>query len=72
MSQRDDQPAYLRIADDLRARIRAGDPPPGGMLPSDAAMVRAYGVARGTVRQAVAELERLGLVTSEMGKAGAS
>ncbi|MGW4638021.1 GntR family transcriptional regulator [Sphaerisporangium sp. NPDC004334] len=68
MSQRNEQPAYRRIADDLRARIQAGDPPPGGMLGSDAVLVRTYGVARGTVRQAVAELERLGLVVSEMGK----
>ena len=68
MSQSNEQPAYLRIADDLRARIQAGDPPPGGMLDSDAVLVRTYGVARGTVRQAVAELELLGLVVSEMGK----
>ncbi|GAA3142033.1 hypothetical protein GCM10010466_36230 [Planomonospora alba] len=68
MSQSNEQPAYLRIADDLRAQIQAGDPPPGGMLGSDAVLVRTYGVARGTVRQAVAELERLGLVVSEMGR----
>nr|BFE88180.1 hypothetical protein GCM10020093_107810 [Planobispora longispora] len=41
---------------------------PGGMLQSDAALMRTYNVARGTVRQAVAELERLGLVASEIGK----
>ncbi|MFD0883374.1 GntR family transcriptional regulator [Streptosporangium algeriense] len=68
MSQRNEQPTYLRIADDLRNRIQAGDPPPGGMLKSDVALMRTYSVARGTVRQAVAELERLGLVVSEMGK----
>ncbi|MEU7004479.1 GntR family transcriptional regulator [Nonomuraea sp. NPDC046570] len=68
MKQHNDQPAYLRIADDLRTRIRAGDPPAGGLLPSDSALMRAYGVARGTARQAVAELEQLGLVVSEMGK----
>ncbi|WP_433250452.1 GntR family transcriptional regulator [Streptosporangium sp. CA-135522] len=68
MSQSNEQPTYIRIANDLRTRIQAGDPPPGGMLDSDAALVRTYGVARGTVRQAVAELELLGLVVSEMGK----
>ncbi|MER5320857.1 GntR family transcriptional regulator [Streptosporangium roseum] len=68
MSQSNEQPAYLRIADDLRTRIQAGDPPSGGMLDSDAVLVRTYDVARGTVRQAVAELERLGLVVSEMGR----
>ncbi|MBE1590515.1 GntR family transcriptional regulator [Nonomuraea angiospora] len=61
-------PTYLRIAEDLRRRIREGDPPAGAMLPSEADLARGYGVARGTVRQAVAELERTGLVASEAGR----
>ncbi|MER6950434.1 GntR family transcriptional regulator [Nonomuraea sp. NPDC000554] len=63
-----DGPTYVRIAEDIRSRIRQGDPPAGGLLPSEAVLARTYGVARGTVRQAVAELERAGLVASEAGR----
>ncbi|WP_327586209.1 GntR family transcriptional regulator [Nonomuraea sp. NBC_00507] len=68
MSKAKDDPTYVRIAEDIRNRIRQGDPPAGDMLPSEAALARTYGVARGTVRQAVAELERSGLVVSEAGR----
>lgn len=68
MSKAKDAPTYVRIAEDIRNRIRLGDPPAGAMLPSEAALARTYGVARGTVRQAVAELERSGLVASEAGR----
>ncbi|MEV5330381.1 GntR family transcriptional regulator [Nonomuraea sp. NPDC052634] len=62
------QPAYATLADDLRRRIAGGEYPPGGMIPSETALMQAYGVARGTVRQALAELEREGLVVSQMGR----
>ncbi|MEV4568529.1 GntR family transcriptional regulator [Nonomuraea sp. NPDC049419] len=62
------QPAYATLADDLRQRIASGEYPPGGMIPSETALMQAYGVARGTVRQALAELEREGLVVSQMGR----
>ncbi|MEU7839248.1 GntR family transcriptional regulator [Nonomuraea sp. NPDC049129] len=68
MSKATDAPTYVRIAEDIRSRILQGDPPAGAMLPSEAALARTYGVARGTVRQAVAELERSGLVASEAGR----
>ncbi|SEN11458.1 GntR family transcriptional regulator [Nonomuraea pusilla] len=68
MSKAKDGPTYVRIAEDIRSRIRQGDPPVGALLPSEAVLARTYGVARGTVRQAVAELERVGLVASEAGR----
>ncbi|MDX3101090.1 GntR family transcriptional regulator [Nonomuraea angiospora] len=68
MSKATDAPTYVRIAQDIRSRILQGDPPAGTMLPSEASLARTYGVARGTVRQAVAELERSGLVASEAGR----
>ncbi|MFI7452400.1 GntR family transcriptional regulator [Nonomuraea sp. NPDC049714] len=68
MSKAKDARIYVRIADDLRNRILQGDLPAGAMLPSEAALASTYGVARGTVRQAVAELERSGLVASEAGR----
>jgi DNA-binding GntR family transcriptional regulator len=68
---RGDAPAqyeYRRIAADLRARIRDGDLAPGDALPSEAAIVAAYGVARGTVRAALTVLEREELVETHHGK----
>lgn len=62
------QPAYATVASDLRQRIASAEYPPGGMMPSETALMQTYGVARGTVRQALAELEREGLVVSHMGR----
>jgi DNA-binding GntR family transcriptional regulator len=59
---------YLRIADTLRQRITAGELAPGSMLPSESALARDFGVARGTVRQALAMLEEGGLVTTQPGR----
>jgi DNA-binding GntR family transcriptional regulator len=61
-------PQYRRIADDLRARITSGELRPGDALPSESALVERYGVARGTARQALAELEGAGLAEAVHGK----
>lgn len=68
MTQGKAQPAYTALAADIRALIGSGEYPPGAMIPSESALMDAYGVARGTVRQALAELEREGLLVSEMGR----
>ncbi|MFF4198975.1 GntR family transcriptional regulator [Nonomuraea sp. NPDC001831] len=68
MTQGKAQPTYATMAQDLRRRITTGEYPPGGMIPSEAALMAEFGVARGTVRQALAELEREGLVVSQMGR----
>jgi GntR family transcriptional repressor for pyruvate dehydrogenase complex len=57
-----DRPAYRRIAHVIERRIvertlRAGDP-----LPSETDLARQFGVNRGTVREAVRELETQGLI----------
>ncbi|WAE73653.1 GntR family transcriptional regulator [Streptomonospora nanhaiensis] len=59
---------YRRIAAELRERIAGGDLAPGDALPSEAALVRQYGVSRGTARQALSELEGTGLVIAVHGK----
>src|SRR5262249_25863719 len=61
-------PQYRRIAAELRAEITAGTLRPGDALPSEAALMDRYGVARGTARQALAELEGAGLIESVHGK----
>jgi DNA-binding GntR family transcriptional regulator len=59
---------YRRIATDLRRQIESGELPPGNVLPSEAAIVETYGVARGTARQALADLETAGLIETRHGK----
>jgi DNA-binding GntR family transcriptional regulator len=59
---------YRRIADDLRGQIERGELAPGDALPSEAALVEEYDVARGTARQALAALEAAGLIEAKHGK----
>ncbi|MDR7279129.1 GntR family transcriptional regulator [Catenuloplanes atrovinosus] len=61
-------PEHRRIADDLSARIADGRMRPGQALPSESALSTSYGVARGTVRHALASLEGAGLVEARRGK----
>jgi DNA-binding GntR family transcriptional regulator len=61
-------PRYRHIAAELRARIASGDLQPGDALPSEAELSSRYGVARGTARHALAELEGSGLVRTIHGK----
>jgi len=61
-------PAYRRIAAELQRAIAAGELAPGDALPSEAALTRQYGVARGTARQALSFLVSLGLVYAVHGK----
>jgi len=60
--------AYARIADALRELLAAGHPPPGELLPSEAALCDEYGVVRNTVRRALAALESEGLIQTLPGR----
>jgi DNA-binding GntR family transcriptional regulator len=61
-------PQYQVMAAELRALIESGKLRPGDTLPSESALAQRYGVARGTARHALAELEGAGLVESVHGK----
>jgi DNA-binding GntR family transcriptional regulator len=61
-------PQYRSMAADLRTMIELGQLQPGDPLPSESALAARYGVARGTARHALAELEGAGLVESIHGK----
>ncbi|WP_431776526.1 GntR family transcriptional regulator [Streptomyces cucumeris] len=64
-------PRYLQLARILATEISKGDQgdyPPGSQLPSETSLLERYGVSRNTVRQAVAELRRMGLAVSHQGK----
>jgi GntR family transcriptional regulator len=55
---------YLEIAAALRKEIAARSLPPHSRLPSEPELVRRFGVARATVRRALAKLQEEGIVYS--------
>ncbi|MEU0585437.1 GntR family transcriptional regulator [Streptomyces sp. NPDC006132] len=56
-----------RIAEDLRAAIKAGHLAPGEKLPSERTLAERYGAARNTAREAIRLLAEEGLVTARHG-----
>lgn len=68
LDRADDRPPYRQIADHLRAAIERGELRPGDRLPSEAALMKHYQVARMTARQAIQELRSEGKVISEQGR----
>lgn len=60
----DPRPAYVQIADDLRASIASGELAPPARLPSQRDLAERYGVAPETLRRAVDILAREGLVSA--------
>ena len=59
-----ERPAYLRVADELRAGIRDGTYPPGSPLPSLRALAAQHGLSDIVIRAAFAVLRNEGLVTT--------
>ncbi|MBN8217879.1 MAG: GntR family transcriptional regulator [Spirochaetes bacterium] len=57
-------PLFHQLAQALRAEIRSGKRAKGEYLPNEAALEKAYGVSRVTVRRALAELKAEGLIES--------
>lgn len=62
-----EEPAYLRIAADLRARILAGEYAPGDKIPTETRLMGEHGVSRTVIKWAVSELKRDGLVEGRRG-----
>jgi GntR family transcriptional regulator len=58
---------YREIAEDLGTGVLAGEPGPGGLLPSEAELCARYGASRVTVRRALEALRGDGLVDSRQG-----
>lgn len=61
----DPRPAYLQIADDLRSQIKSGRLAPGSKLPSQRDLAEQYEVASGTLRAALDELAKDGIVSAQ-------
>lgn len=62
VDMKDPTPVYQQIADQLEAQIRAGKLKPGDKLPSESTLVQETGVARTTVRHAIALLRERDLI----------
>ncbi len=60
-------PKYRQLLTILRGQILSGELPPGERIPSEEDLVTAYGLSRGTVRQAIAQLESERLIETEHG-----
>lgn len=58
---------YREIADDLRRRILQGEYVAGSRLPGEERLAQGYGVSRGVVRNALASLQRRGMVAPTPG-----
>ena len=61
-------PLYAQIKEALRAKIVDGTYVPHQRLPSESDMITAFGVSRITVRQAIRDLQKEGLLFSVHGK----
>lgn len=59
---------WVQVARDLRADIESGALAPGAKLPNESELAALYGVARVTVRKALASLRDEGLVTVTVGR----
>jgi len=61
-------PLHHQILEELRHQIHQGELKPGDALPAEAELMRRFGVARGTVRQAVAALRADGTIAGPRGR----
>ena len=59
---------WMQIADVLAARIEDGTYPPEGRLPAELDLTAEFGSSRESVRRAVEELRRRGLIETVRGK----
>lgn len=55
-------PQYLALRDQIALNIEIGKLPPGSRLPSERQFQTKAGIARGTIRQALSQLEAEGLI----------
>ena len=61
-------PVWKQLAAILRARIRNGRYEPGRAVPSEKTLEQEFGVARGTIRKAIALLRDEGLIVTVAGR----
>jgi GntR family transcriptional regulator len=60
-------PPWEQLAGILRGRIESGELQPGDRVPSVVSLAQEFDLAAGTVRKALGQLQREGLVESRVG-----
>jgi GntR family transcriptional regulator len=65
---RDEDLAYVAVADDIAERIASGELAPGTRLRSERDLAEIYGRAYGTIRKAMALLRERGLIRTVHGR----
>src|SRR5690349_14812029 len=68
--ERGSKPLHVTIAEQIAAAISSGELVPGARLPPERHLAESLGVSRMTVRQALGDLERDGLLRRVVGRAG--
>lgn len=63
-----DVPIYRQLVDSVSAAVKKGELPAGYQLPTVQTLTEELGIARGTVKRAYDELERLGIVEKVQGR----
>lgn len=63
-----DVPIYRQLVDSIHNAVKRGDLPAGNQLPTVQELTQKLGIARGTVKRAYDELERIGLVEKVQGR----
>ncbi len=61
-------PLYYQVYEILKKRIKSGEFRPGNYLPSENRLAEYYGVSRLTIREALSELAKEGLIEKKKGK----
>ena len=61
-------PIYVRVADDLRAKLGHSPFDYGALLPGEMDLARAYNLSRGTIRAALDILAKEGLISRQPGR----
>jgi GntR family transcriptional regulator len=64
----DGRPLYRRLLAQLRSDLDSGRLRPGDVIPPELEIARSHGISRHTVRQAIVELAREGLLRRERGR----
>ena len=68
LSGDDRLPKYMRLADSIRTEVALGQRRPGDQIASEAELAMHYGLAPGTVRQAIAILVDERILERQHGK----
>lgn len=65
---RDEDLAYVQVADDIAGRIASGELAPGARLRSERDLAEFYGRSYGTIRRAMEQLRERGLIVTIHGR----